>query len=243
MASMEVLPSPGAASPPRSPNADMNGEDTDLFQRIAQELMELSPGTIRRDLGMSWMAPNSSLSPRTPDAIIRRLVVDDSDIQVPSMNMDHSEPEEGLPEVHSTEIHSTDCNTTPTGSRRCTSEDVCAICLDPIETIDNRRPLVVRTNCKHEFHLTCLKRNREFSDSCPMCRHRLARGLTPVRLPSPGDDTHEENSATADEEQEEVVPSETSNAVNDENRLETPTELRALAVVLQDIEAGNYVDF
>ena len=102
-------------------------------------------------------------------------------------------------------------------------EDVCSICLDPINETE-RQPLVVRTNCRHEFHLHCLKRNRHFSNKCPMCRENLAAGLTPKPDRQPPESDNQDNESQSNEN-------------------EAPDELAVVAEVMRDIAEDNFDSF
>ena len=59
-------------------------------------------------------------------------------------------------------------------------ENACSICLEQLDT------LTFQTVCGHRFHRSCLVSWRQASKkSCPLCRHPLERGLTPVNHTSP----------------------------------------------------------
>lgn len=51
--------------------------------------------------------------------------------------------------------------------------DTCAICLEELNIPSAN---ICITQCSHVFHLNCFLRNREFNETCPMCRaHILAQ--------------------------------------------------------------------
>jgi hypothetical protein len=54
--------------------------------------------------------------------------------------------------------------------------ETCAICLDEI-TIPSSNMCV--TECAHVFHLNCFLQNREFNNTCPMCRSDIQIGEQP----------------------------------------------------------------
>ena len=54
--------------------------------------------------------------------------------------------------------------------------ETCAICLDELIISS---PNTCITECAHVFHLNCFLQNREFSNTCPMCRSDIPIGEQP----------------------------------------------------------------
>ena len=203
-----------------SPRWDGNEPDDSFFDQVASELRELSPETIRRDLGLS--TPSRCQKTRS-----RPLTDTDT-----GSNKENSAVFE------------------PLETQETRDEHVCAICLEPVDQgeAEDRPPLVLRTNCAHEFHLKCLKQNRHYSPNCPMCRTPLAEGLTPEHdrsISHTGGLSEADRSSAPFLDVAEAADA-GEEAVGDgghSNIVDTPEQVRQVSEVMQDINEGNFPEF
>ena len=200
----------------RSPNQDVIGHlaqdgqanavtDDEFFSQVALELFQLSPTEIQRDLHFSNGTERKEMSSDTTTA----------KATTASTSKDTCAAKKN------------------SKTRHKHSKSLCAICLEPVDdsTKTKAQPLVVRTNCQHEFHLNCLKENRKFSRNCPMCRQQLARGLTPERINSTTSivNSNSPSSPNADN---------TENVDNSEAHL-----VQQVSSIMDQINQGNFPDF
>ena len=217
----------------------MDAEEQELFDQLQQDLMQLSPATIQRELLAAAAATTTAaVEPSTPERV-RRGHNQQSDatpfnvLRTPVAAGQQLVMEQELTEGH--RVAACDDKENCDGN----APALCAICLEPVDEVEDERPLVVRTNCRHEFHLACLKRNREFSNSCPMCRTQLARGLTPMRPATNNEDAPHTPISGGGGGGGGVGGDDDVDA----NGEETPVELRALAVVMEGIRDGEFPEF
>jgi hypothetical protein len=215
-------PAPSSARSTPGHGGGLDAGEDELFAQIQQELLDLSPGTIQRDLGLPSSSGGACDFPQTPTPASRnRSVAGGAD---DSSNDDESTKP---PDAGQAELAEGQRVAQQSAQQQ---EAVCAICLEPVDEVEQQRTLVVRTNCGHEFHLACLKRNREFSHTCPMCREPLAQGLTPASQHACDDS--EEGAAV-------LVAGSSAQEAGDE----TPEQWRSVSAIMADIRDGVYADF
>ena len=87
-----------------------------------------------------------------------------------------------------------------TPERECDRTE-CAICLSPLNRIDNE---ITQTKCMHLFHKDCLgEMTQRHLFNCPVCRHKLSppQNLPPLINTAPTIQYHYANVSSSTQEQ------------------------------------------